>query len=82
MKNFKNKNQIILKKDIQLKNIHDLKLLKYKMKAEIRLQEEILGTGLVKLSASFSDQLRASAMLYTQKLIATVAYRLIRSRFD
>jgi hypothetical protein len=81
MKNFKNKNQIILKKDNQLKNIHDLKLLKYKMKAEIRLQEEILGTGLVKLSASFSDQLRASAMLYIQKLIATVAYRLIRSKF-
>lgn len=71
-----------MKKDTLLKNIHDLKLLKHKLKADIRLQEEILGTGLLKLKASYSDQIRTSAMHYSQKIIATLIYRLIRSCFD
>lgn len=83
MKKMKNiKNQNILKNKYQLKNIHDLKLLKYKLKADIRLQEEILGAGLLKLKASYSDQIRTSARLYSQKLIAALMYRMIRSRYD
>ncbi|MFO7658345.1 MAG: hypothetical protein R6W78_14905 [Bacteroidales bacterium] len=71
-----------MKKDTQLKNIHDLKLLKYKLKADIRLQEEKLGAGLQKLRASYSDQIRTSAIHYSQKIIATLIYRLTRSCFD
>lgn len=70
-----------MKKTIELKNTYELKMTKQQMQYDVRLQEEILKSELLKFRTSFSDSVKTTVRKYSQKIITFILIGLLRGKF-
>lgn len=62
------------------KTTYELKLFKQQLSSNVKLKEDKLTVGIYKMRESFSAMIKASAMMYTQKLASNLMVRLFNSR--
>lgn len=62
------------------KTVYELKLLKQQLSSNVKHREDKLTLGMYKLRESFTGMIKASAMMYTQKLASNLMMRLFHSR--
>lgn len=62
------------------KNINDLRLLKQQLRSNVKLEEEIIGFGIERMSNSFADLARSAAKIYLQGLAIKLLTKVVQTR--
>lgn len=69
-----------MKKVHRPKTIYELKLLKQQLSSNVKHNEDQLTIGMYKMRESFTNMLKASAVMYSQKLASNLMVKLFNSR--
>ncbi|MFO7842608.1 MAG: hypothetical protein R6V16_02255 [Bacteroidales bacterium] len=62
------------------KNINDLRLLKQQLRSNAKLEEEIIGFGIERMSNSFADLARSAAKIYLQGIAIKLLTKVVQTR--
>ena len=62
------------------KNINDLRLLKLQLRSNVKLEEEVIGFGIERMSNSFADLAKSAAKIYLQGLAIKLLTKVVQTK--
>lgn len=62
------------------KSINDLRLLKQQLRSNVKLEEELIGFGIERMSSAFADLARSAAKMYLQGLAIKLLTKVVQTK--